>query len=539
MPTSAENKDLAPEEAPGHRDGLDLALVCACMVAATLLSFAFDHFGLETCILLIYVLAVQVATLGTERRIYCLLASVAAVGLFSFFFVPPRLSFTAGDAASPMTFTVMFVVALVSSSAMAALRAETRRLRRARRRSEMLLESDRRLQGCTSAQQTIEVMGEEAARMTEHVTIWYAPQPPGDSGEFAAAAAFTPQGEHLEPRVAAPEMPPIVAGRAYVGEPVGGAEFSSEHGVYLTVRTSSLDASGPAAADVAGILAVAADEDELAVTAKNAAASIVGEASIVLGRVQALQEREAASVLAQNEKLRANLLRSISHDLRTPLTGILGNAEVLLSDDAVLDNQTRERLLHNIRDDAAWLSTTVENLLAVTRLNDAEVRLDCSIELMDDLVGEALRHASPQARNHRIEIVGSPDPAFVNVNARLVTQLLVNLINNAVEHTPEGSHIIVRTSCAGGTVRCSVEDDGPGVADEDREHIFDAFYTGGGQTPARADAHRSVGLGLSLCRSIVDAHGGTIELRQARLHGCIFEFTLPACELDQEDSHGQ
>lgn len=236
--------------------------------------------------------------------------------------------------------------------------------------------------------------------------------------------------------------------------------------------------------------------------------------------------------LQQGDRELREAVTNISHDLRTPLTSISGNADVLLDQGstgtAVLDAQTRRGLLLSIRSDALWLNATVENLLAITKLEGGGMRLSTTLELMDDIVEEALRHVNPAVREHDLKVVACDEPALVNVDARLMVQLVVNLVNNAITYTPAGSHIVISISVDDGRVACSVADDGPGIAPEDRERIFESFYTA---NHGLADSHRSVGLGLSLCRSIALAHGGSIEVAAADPHGSVFTIELPAADV--------
>ena len=255
--------------------------------------------------------------------------------------------------------------------------------------------------------------------------------------------------------------------------------------------------------------------------------------SIVVGMLtDQVKRQERVKSEAEKEKMKANLLRSVSHDLRTPLTSISGNADVLLDQGstgtAVLDSQTRRGMLLSIRSDAQWLNATVENLLAITKLEGGGMRLSTTLELMDDIVEEALRHVNPAVREHDLKVVACDEPALVNVDARLMVQLVVNLVNNAITYTPAGSHIVISIGVDDGRVACSVADDGPGIAPEDRERIFESFYTA---NHGLADSHRSVGLGLSLCRSIALAHGGSIEVAAADPHGSVFTIELPAADV--------
>ena len=243
-------------------------------------------------------------------------------------------------------------------------------------------------------------------------------------------------------------------------------------------------------------------------------------------------ERKVQQALRDESHRKDDLVTYLAHDLRTPLTSISGNADVLLDQGstgtAVLDAQTRRGLLLSIRSDAQWLNATVENLLAITKLEGGGMHLSTTLELMDDIVEEALRHVSPAVREHDLKVVACDEPALVNVDARLMVQLVVNLVNNAITYTPAGSHIMISISVDDGRVACSVADDGPGIAPEDRERIFESFYTA---NHGLADSHRSVGLGLSLCRSIALAHGGSIEVAAADPHGSVFTIELPVADV--------
>ena len=156
------------------------------------------------------------------------------------------------------------------------------------------------------------------------------------------------------------------------------------------------------------------------------------------------------------------------------------------------------------------------------------MHLSTTLELMDDIVEEALRHVNPAVREHDLKVVACDEPALVNVDARLMVQLVVNLVNNAITYTPAGSHIVISIGVHDGCVACSVADDGPGIAPEDRERIFESFYIA---NHGLADSCRSVGLGLSLCRSIALAHGGSIGVAAADPHGSVFTIELPAADV--------
>ena len=240
------------------------------------------------------------------------------------------------------------------------------------------------------------------------------------------------------------------------------------------------------------------------------------------------REKEQAALLAKNEQLRANLLRSISHDLRTPLTSISGNASNLLSNGTYFDETTKQQLYLDIYDDSMWLINLVENLLAVTKIEDGRMNLRTSAQLMDEIITEALRHLDRHKAEHRITFHSTDDLLMTKVDAKLIMQVIINLVDNAIKYTPNDSHIEIRACKEDGFIKISISDDGPGISNEDKPHVFDTFYT---CASSIADSRRSLGLGLSLCRSIITAHGGEIKLSDNVPHGCVFTFTLPAKEV--------
>ena len=240
-------------------------------------------------------------------------------------------------------------------------------------------------------------------------------------------------------------------------------------------------------------------------------------------------EKEQATVQAKNEELRANLLRTISHDLRTPLTSISGNASNLLSNGETLDTETRNKICTDIFDDAQWLIGLVENLLSITRIEDGRMNLQISPQLMDEMIEEALHHVNRKSCEHTITTQYGDEILLVNVDARLIMQVVVNLVDNAIKYTPVGSVIQISAYRKDHQVVVEVADNGPGIPDRAKAQVFEMFYTGQSRI---ADSHRSLGLGLPLCRAILTAHGGTLTLRDNIPNGSVFSFALPQSEVN-------
>ena len=272
--------------------------------------------------------------------------------------------------------------------------------------------------------------------------------------------------------------------------------FSEEPYLYLSIY---------AAQNRYGVIGIFIGQKPLDAFENSILLSILGECAMALDREQSAREKEEAAVMAKNEQLRVNLLRTISHDLRTPLTSILGNADSLISNFDALDEGMRKQIFSDIYEDAGWLIELVENLLALTKIEDGSVKLQLSDQVVEDVVREALRHVERRKNEHEITLDCGEDVLLARMDAKLIVQVLVNLINNAVKYTQAGSKIRITAGKEEKNVWIAVEDNGPGIPAECREHVFEMFYSGKNKV---SDSRRSLGLGLALCRSIVNALAG-------------------------------
>ena len=254
---------------------------------------------------------------------------------------------------------------------------------------------------------------------------------------------------------------------------------------------------------------------------------MINECALAMENAKNALEKEKNAVMAKNEQLRADLLRAISHDLRTPLCSISGNADMLLGNSDRLDEVTKHQIYSDIYDDSEWLIGVVENLLSITRLNDGRLKFKFTDQLLDEVIAESLRHISRKHDDYKI-VTDCEELVLARMDVRLIMQVLVNLVDNAIKYTPPGSVICIRGTKTDGKAQISVEDNGPGIPEEMKTHIFEMFYTG---KTTVADSHRSLGLGLALCHSIIEAHEGTLVLTDHDPHGCNFTFTLPLSEV--------
>lgn len=498
----------------------DVLITLLILALCTGIGYLFSDLGFSTAnVIVVYILGVLTIAMLTAGRSYSLAASIMSVLIFNFFFTEPYFSLFA-DPSHIVTFIVMFATALFISSITAKIKLQTHQTALRVYRTEILLETSQKLQRTLSAEQMLAVTAEQLGKLLEQDVIIYpvvdgalgSPQlfPVNEDGRLDE---YLDAYEHDTARL-------VLENDRRAG--AGTSVRSDAKGLYMAVH-----ASGKVLA-VAGI--AMKNAPPLESFEKTLAIAILDECGLVLENENSRREKRLIEEKARTEELRANLLRSISHDLRTPLTSISGTAALLLENE--LSEEKRRQMYISVYDDSRWLIDLVENLLSITRIEGGEKLTDIQPELIDDVFREAVSHADRMLKKHRFEISLDDELLLAYMDARLIVQVIINLMNNAVKYTPEGSHITLSAHSEGDKVAISVADDGSGIADEAKEKIFDMFYTA---NKGSGDARRGLGLGLALCKSIVQAHGGSITVEDNVPHGAVFKFTLPKAEVQQDE----
>jgi len=246
-----------------------------------------------------------------------------------------------------------------------------------------------------------------------------------------------------------------------------------------------------------------------------------------------LQEHLRAE--SEKEKLRADLLRAMSHDIRTPLTSIVGSTSLLLSEDCALSEEKKRELLEDVRDESLWLIRTMENLLSITRIGGDPSKIAKSQEMAEEVIEAAVRKFGKRHPEAPVVRVDLPEkPIFVPMDIILVEQVLENLLENVADHSKNATEIVVSLSRSGDYALFTVDDDGVPISKEVLPHLFRGGINA--RSGVNADGKRSMGLGLSACMAIVRAHGGSMTAsNKAQKGGTEFSFTLPMEETDNED----
>lgn len=256
--------------------------------------------------------------------------------------------------------------------------------------------------------------------------------------------------------------------------------------------------------------------------------TIIYQMALVLDREFIYNEREKIKIAMESEHLKSTLLRSISHDLRTPLTGIVGASELILDSYDNLDSKSIKKLVSDIKEESIWLIKSVQNILDMTRISEGKLTVNRDYEAVDDLINQALSHVPHLTTSGRLHVSTSDDIIIVMVDGRLMVQVLVNLLDNADKHSGEDTQIFLKAYHEGENVIFEVADNGIGIDIKIRDTLFDGFVT---YHKNIADGSRGVGLGLAICKAIVTAHNGTITASNRKKGGAIFRISLPIEEM--------
>ncbi len=507
---------LTDQIRPTRRDSLITLLLLAVSTGVGLL---FTYFGFSKAnIITVFILGVLIISVFTVSSVYGIISSLASVLLFNWFFIEPRYSFHTYEPEYLVTFLIMLVSSLITGTLANRLKENARQSSRGAFRAKVLFDTNQLLQKAESPDEVIHITARQIKTLLSR-----------DVAVFPAA------GDKEPGSVIGPDSPPYysetsekdeneaeIAQWVFNNQTAAGAhteKYGNAKSFYYPICISGY---------CYGVIAIYLNGKTLETFEYSVFFSIVGECAMALDGLRNAAEKEKAAIAMRNEQLRANLLRSISHDIRTPLTSISGNASNLLTHYEQLDTETLMQIFTDIHDDSEWLIYLVENLLSISRIENGKMDLHLSLEVVNDVIEEALRHIDKGSARHHILFRPGSEVLLARMDARLIMQVLINLINNAVKYTQAGSEIKIISGQKDSDICVSVEDNGPGIPDSMKPHIFELFYTGQNDV---SDGRRGIGLGLALCKSIVEAHGGSITLEDNEPAGCRFTFTLPAEEV--------
>lgn len=520
IPDKSTDKRYHPQKANPHWGFHIIANTAksgGILTGATFLSLGFYRLGFtEANIIMVYILGVLLTSIVTSHQIYSLVSSIASVFIFNFLFTHPRFSLTAYETGYPVTFVVMFLTAYITGTFAIRYKEQAGQSAKIAYRTKILFDTDKLLSKAGNRSEIIEAAAEQIMKLLDkNIIIFENIEGQLSKPHLFGINASLNSSFDMERELKTAEW--VLKNNHAAGATTD--TLSDAKYFYLALRVNER---------VYGVVGIETENSPLDAAEYGILLSILGECALALENEKNVREKEAAAILAESEQLRANLLRTISHDLRTPLTTISGNASNLIGNGDSFDEETKKQIYSDIYNDSMWLINLAENLLYATRIEGGRMTLNTSTELLSDIVEEAMKHISRQADSHQVSVAYEDDLLLVKADAKLIVQVIANIVDNAVKYTIEGSSVIVITKRERDMAVIEIADNGKGIPDSEKTKVFEKFYCG---TNKIADNRRSLGLGLYLCKAIVEAHGGTIGVEDNKPQGAIFRFTLPLEEV--------
>ena len=490
----------------------DTCVMLASLLLSSIAGFGFYAVGFsESNMITVYILGVLITAVCTNGHFYGAVASFLSVAAFNFLFTEPRFTFQVNDPSYPVTFLIMLFSSFIASSLASRVKAQARLAAQKSYYTELLLGSSQKLQKERTEWDCLRFTAEQLNRLFDRPVLYAL-------SETELAFRVEPSDEqHILSELGSEELG--VAKWVEKNNKHAGATTNTlpnAKWLFLSVRGTQ-GVMGIVGIPIVGYTVPDAFE-------KNLMIALLSECGLSQERIRLQEERNKAALQAQKERLQADLLRAVSHDLRTPLANISDSVDMLMREALLPDPASRKKLYTAICDDTNWLMNMTENLQVATRLETDRESFKMSPERIEDLFQRSVAQLDRRAAEHCVSVHLDDAALMATMNARLIERVIINIMNNAIQYTPKGSHIELRGVKKGNTVEIRVTDDGPGISDDAKRHLFDLFYTAGQE---KADCQRGLGLGLNLCQSIVAMHGGKIEALNHEPNGTIFQFTLP------------
>lgn len=484
----------------------NLCITAGILFLCTLMSIVFHEMKIRSeNIIMIYLIGVLLIVVETRSFLWGITSSLFGIIIFNYLFTRPTYSLEIDDPNYIITIIVFFIVSFITGSLIDKLQQHTQDAKRSAEQTAALYDISKSYLTISGMDMIIRHTL-LALQQNEQITccVFYHKEPHDPLQIFSLDEATTCSMQF------ATWCYENICDCGY-----GTAFYDEQSWTYYPLHHNNR---------VLGVYAILHDE-HMKENKMMFINTLISEMVMAMERELLYIEQEEAIVEIEKEKLRNNLLRSISHDLRTPLTGIAGSAALILENYHALSDEDIKRLAYNMNSDAIWLNQLVENLLNMTRIQDGKLLIKKEKEVVDDIICEAVKRCEPRQGKHDIRVHLPKQVILVEMDARLIIQVLINFIDNACKHTQADSHIEIQCAIANKEAVFEVIDNGDGIEEGLLDTLFDSFVTTKGD---RSDSKRGIGLGLYICKAIVEAHHGTIYARnKGDKHGAVFGFTLP------------
>jgi len=465
-----------------------------------------DYLGISS-IGMLFLLPVIFAAVRTGIYPAIFIALISFV-CWDIFFIPPVLLLTASDPRHLITFLVFLLVAYTAGNMTELLRSRAREALQRESQTRALYELARELSAAAEMSGLGQhVVNQTAATLDAEAVLFQ----PDDTGKLQIAAA----NRSLLDLASSPNDLLAAQWTFENNQPSGLSTtmFTGARGYHVPVQTEK---------KILGVLSVKPLHDALEEQQRSLVAALAGLSALAMVRLELAEEAQEIKSLEASERLQAALFNSISHDLKTPLTSILGSVSSLVDEGSLYDVEQKATLLSGIKHSAERMNRFVNNLLDMARLESGYMKLNREWSDLQDIIGVTLRENQDILREHTIRIEMPDQIPLIKLDYALIEQVLTNLLHNAVKYSPLGSEILISVTRQAEVITVTIADQGEGIPVGDQEAIFDKFYRL--QSPHNVSG---TGLGLSICRGIIEAHEGRIWAVNRAGGGSLFNFSLP------------
>jgi len=466
-------------------------------------------------LLMVYMLSVLVISSITPTYIHGIMAALFCTFTFDFLVTEPRMnfSFTIG---APITLFTMLVATFITSTLIIQMKSQAQLAMEREQRAQLLYEINQKLLAARDTAAIVSLSSDYLISHLKRSVIFYTRDlQPSEDGAYVQAyqnadcsVFHTPKEKKNVHRIFQ---------KTAFESPLSTDDEPGPDVYYVSVSAKG---------NVLGVIGIDCRGQPISQTSLTFVQMLAGQTALALELQYLADERSHILVDAEKEKMRGTLLRAISHDLRTPLTSILGASATIL-DQQDMPPETRSSLAAGIKEDAQWLIRVVENLLTVTRISQENAAVTKSVEAAEEVIAQAVAIVRKRFPDHFIHVHVPDELMLVPMDATLISQVLINLLENAVKNSPPGSLVLVDLKKQGAFATFEINDNGNGIPEALLDNLFEIHTS----AEARAvDAAKGMGIGLSICKTIVQAHGGTIEGCNRKKGGAKFIFRLPLQE---------
>lgn len=482
------------------------------IVLATVVGYIFQYMQLpETNIAIVYLLAVVAISIFTQRYVISILYSFGATLVFNYFFTAPYLAFEIDNVSYIITITIMISVSLIITMLTQRIKDSAAVANRRAEENRKLYLMTNRISASTSVDEIINISVKSMGELT------------GANLLCVYLDSFSDNGCKFVSCTPNPNMRILEIPQDYKNDMVGAINCLSD---IQDVKKWDITIEDSL---VAAIFMPYEQTLWLEESKRRTMMVAIENLSLAINRVYFTYKQSMLVQENEKERYRSSLLRAISHDLRTPLTGIMGTSEMIM--DMTAKDDLRYELASEIIEDAEWLHSLMENILNLTRLEDSSHYLSKQPEAIEEIIAVVLERFEKRARGRELVVKIPNELMLVPMDAKLIVQVLINLLDNSLKHTTQEQEISLTVEKQGDNACFTVADRGAGISEEDLPYIFQMYYT----TYKRpADAKKGMGLGLAICQSVVKAHGGVITAANREGGGAQFTFTLPMEDTDND-----